>query len=74
MSDTEKPHEFLCNGKTWTVARSATAPSKQAGLRFRRGSEVRFLVFTRGALPNDRELRSMSEEVLCILLQRAVLQ
>jgi hypothetical protein len=74
MSDTGKGHEFLCEGKTWTVARSTTVPSQQAGLCFRRDSETRFLAFTRGALPSDRELRAMSEEVLCTLLQRAVVQ
>ena len=74
MSDSGSWHEFLCNGKTWTVARHTTVQSKQTGLCFRRGAEMRFLVFTRGALPSDRELHSMSEEVLCALLQRAVVQ
>ena len=64
---------FLCGGKQWTVARQMTASSIHTGLSFRRGDKRRLLVFTRGALPNDRELRSMSNEVLCVLLQRAAL-
>ncbi len=72
MSDSEESHQFFCNGKTWGVARHAPKQSRQTGLLFRRGEETRFLVFTRGALPADRELQSMSEEVLCVLLRRAV--
>jgi hypothetical protein len=74
MSDTGESHEFLCAGQKWMVSRHTTVQSRQTGLRFRRAGETRFLVFTRGALPSDRELRSMSEEVLCALLQRAVVQ
>jgi hypothetical protein len=74
MSHSEVSHEFFCAGKTWTVARSNGLHSKQTGLWFSRGNDVRFLLFTRGALPSDRELRAMSEEVLCVLLQRAVVQ
>lgn len=74
MSDTERLHEFFCSGTTWTVARSNAIQSKRTGLCFCRGDEMRFLAFTRGALPSDRELSSMSEEVLCVLLQRAVTQ
>ena len=70
--DSGSRHEFLCDGSTWTVVCQTTVHSKQTGLCFRRGDEMRFLVFTRGALPSDRELDSMSEEVLCALLQRAV--
>jgi len=49
-----------------------TARSRQTGLCFSRDGETRFLVFTRGALPSDRELQAMSEEVLCVLLLRAM--
>jgi hypothetical protein len=74
MVDSGTWHQFVCNGKSWTVARRTKTEEKQTGLCFRRDSETRFLVFTRGALPSDRELQSMSEEVLCALLQRSVVQ
>ena len=72
MIDSGSWHDFLCGGKTWTVARCTTVQPTRTGLCFRRGGETRFLVFTRGALPSDRELESMSKEVLCVLLERAV--
>jgi hypothetical protein len=72
MTEEARSHDFLCDGKTWTVVLQATAQTRQTGLCFRQDGETRFLVFTRGALPNDRELQSMSEEVLCALLRRAV--
>lgn len=72
MSDTATSRDFLCEGRTWTVVRQTTVQSKQTGLRFRQRGETRFLVFTRGALPSDRELQSMGEEVLCALLRRAM--
>jgi hypothetical protein len=72
MSDSPKWHKFFCEGRTWTVTRRATQRSKQTGLCFRRDGETRFLAFSRGALPSDRELQSMSEAVLCALLHRAV--
>ena len=74
MTDVVKSRDFLCDGKTWTVVRRARAQSRRTGLCFRQHSETRFLVFTLGALPSDRELQSMSEEVLCVLLRRAVVQ
>ena len=72
MNDSEQWHQFISNGKTWDVARHTPKESRQTGLHFRRGKETRFLMFTRGALPSDRELDSMTEEVLCLLLRRAV--
>jgi len=48
--------------------------SRQTGLRFRRGDEIRFLGFTQGALPSDRELESMGDEVFYVFLMRAVVQ
>ena len=74
MTDVVKARRFLCGGKTWTVVRRARAQSRQTGLCFRQDGETRFLVFTLGALPSDRELQLMSEEVLCALLRRAVVQ
>ena len=74
MADPPTSRDFLCEGKTWTVVRDTTAQSRQTGLRFSRAGETRFLVFTRGALPSDRELQSVSEEVLCVLLRRAVVR
>jgi hypothetical protein len=72
MTDAARSRVFVCDGKAWTVGRHATTQSTQTGLWFRRNDGTRFLVFTRGALPTDRELQSMGEEVLCVLLQRAV--
>jgi len=72
MSDSKRSHEFFCSGRTWTVERRTALQTKQTGLCFCRGAETRFLAFTRGALPSDHELSSMSEEVLCVLLRRAV--
>jgi hypothetical protein len=63
---------FYCDGRTWTVVRQLMAQSGQTGLCFQQGGQARFVSFTRGALPDDRELRRMSEEVLCVLLRRAV--
>jgi hypothetical protein len=75
MGCTEGWHEFMCEGKAWTVARRGGARRgavpERSGLCFRGGGQTRFLIFTRGALPSDRELHSMSEEVLCVLLRRA---
>ena len=72
MSDLERWHQFFCNGKPWTVARRTSSDSRHTGLFFRRGDRTRVLLFTRGALPSDRELESLGEEVLSVLLQRAV--
>lgn len=72
MSHSELSHQFSCNGKAWAVARRTAEQSQRTGLCFRRGEETRFLIFTRGAMPNDRELATMSGEVLCTLLWRAV--
>ena len=74
MVDPPKSRDFLCDEKTWTVVRDTTAQSRQTGLCFSRAGETRFLVFTLGALPSDRELQTVSEEVLCVLLLRAVVQ
>lgn len=67
-------HEFLCAEQKWSVTRHSDVQSRHTGLRFRRDGETRFLGFTNGALPSDRELDSMSEEVLCVFLLRAVAQ
>lgn len=64
-------HEFLCAGSKWAVARRTKEMSTETGLRFRRDGTTRFLAFTRGAMPSDRELQSMSEEVLEVFLLRA---
>ncbi len=74
MTDSGEWREFHCGGKRWSVARRATAQSSRTGLYFRGDGDTRFLVFTRGTLPSDRELHRMSEEVLCALLLRAVAQ
>ncbi len=74
MSGSASLHEFSCDGQKWMVSRHALGGSRQTGLVFHRGGETRFLAFTRGALPSDSELGSMCEEVLCALLQRAVMQ
>jgi hypothetical protein len=67
-------HEFLCAGETWFVSRHTSAESSRTGLRFGRAGETRFLPFTQGALPSDRELDSMTVEVLRIFLLRAAVQ
>ena len=74
MTDSGEWREFLCEGKRWSVVRRATAQSGQTGLYFRSEGDTRFLAFTRGTLSSDRELHSMSEEVLRALLLRAVAQ
>jgi hypothetical protein len=74
VSDVGGRHEFLCAGKTWSVTRHTSLKSRHTGLSFGRDDETRFLEFTQGALPSDRELKSMSEEVLCVFLLRAVAQ
>lgn len=70
-SDSGMWHQFLCDGKTWRVTLRIAVQSRQTGLCFRRRGEMRFQAFSRGVLPSDRELQSMSDEVLCALLQRA---
>ena len=74
MTGAAKARDFLCDGKAWTVARHAATQSSETGLCFRQGRATRFLAFTRGALPSDRELHSLSAEVLGVLLQRAVVR
>ena len=66
------PRIFNSDAKIWTVKRCASSPARhEIGLYFIHEKEERFLVFTRGALPSDRELQTMSEEVLSVLLDRA---
>ena len=66
------PRSFYRATKRWTVTGQSGASSRrETGLQFVHGGRRRFLVFTRGALPSDRELRAMSDEVLCVLLERA---
>ena len=66
------PRVFCRDAKTWTVKRCAASPSRhEIGLYFVHDKRERFLVFTRGALPSDRELQMMSDEVLIVLLDRA---
>jgi hypothetical protein len=62
---------FLCDGKQWDVERSVSARSAQTGLLFHSGGQTRFLPLTRGTLPTDRELSSITDTVLCVLLQRS---
>jgi len=74
MTDSGEWREFSCEGKRWIVVRSTAAQSRQAGLYFDSDGDTRFLAFTRGALPSDGGLQLLSEEVLCVLLRRAVAQ
>ena len=72
MTNTFMPRVFRRDAKIWTVRRCvASAARHEIGLYFAHEKEERFLVFTRGALPSDRELQTMSEEVLSVLLDRA---
>lgn len=66
-----RPHGFLCDGKSWTVERYTPPQSKQTGLRFRLGEQKRFLLLSRGTLPTEREMFSITDDVLRVLLQRA---
>ncbi len=73
MTSTPGRRTFRRDNKTWSVARCTGSPSRhETGLQFRHESESRFLVFTRGTMPSDSELRTMSDEVLRVLLARAV--
>ena len=72
MTDRVPSREFLCGGRTWRVTTRAMPERGQTGLYFRCDSDTRFLAFTRGALSSARELDSMSDEVLRVLLLRAV--
>lgn len=85
MSDVRKPREFPCGEQRWRVKRFAAAqqskqtnvegpPPKRTGLYFECGDVTRFLAFTRGAMPSENDLNSMSDEVLCVLLRRAKLE
>jgi len=74
MTDSGECREFSCGEKRWIVVRRTAAQSRQAGLYFHSEGDTRFLAFTRGALPSDGGLQSLSEEVLCVLLRRSVLQ
>ena len=72
MTSTTVSRVFRREAKMWTVKRCAASPSRhEIGLYFVHDREERFLVFTRGALPSDRELQTMGEEVLSVLLDRA---
>jgi hypothetical protein len=74
MTDPAKQRQFSCEGKRWIVVRRTAAQSRQAGLYFHSDGDTRFLAFTHGALPSDGGLQLLSEEVLCVLLRRSVLQ
>jgi hypothetical protein len=83
MTKPKSRREFTCEGKRWTVRRDTGSrpwpggvypPGGQPGLYFHSDGDTRFLAFSRGTLPSDRDLQSMSEEVLCALLRRAVAQ
>lgn len=66
------PRVFRREAKTWTVTRCAASGARhETGLLFVHDQQERFLVFTRGALPSEKELQTMSEEVLSALLDRA---
>ena len=65
---------FFYHGKAWTVVRRTGGASGDSGLLFRRGGESRFLAFSRSALPTDRELEAMSDEVLTVFRQRSALR
>ncbi len=65
------PHRFLCDGKSWTVERYTPPQSKQIGLRFRLGGQKRFLLLSRGTLPTEREMSSITDDVLRVLMHRA---
>ncbi len=68
----QPPRRFLCGGKSWTIQRYTLPESKQTGLRFQAlGSETRFLPLSRGTLPAEHELSSVTDEVLRMLFQRA---
>lgn len=76
MTSATTSRVFRRDGKTWIVKRCAASPSRhEIGLYFVHDfvhdKEERFLVFTRGVLPSDRELKTMGEEVLSVLLDRA---
>ena len=81
MPEMRQPREFPCGEQRWTVVRHAATqqnkPSdqneslKQTGLYFECDGVTKFLAFTRGAMPSENDLNSMSEEVLCVLLRRA---
>jgi hypothetical protein len=71
MAQWTTPREFLCDGKRWTVARKVGAGSRDSRLLFHRDGQYRSLMFSRSGVPSERELQSMSEEVLCALLRRA---
>ena len=72
MTDAGREREFLCGGRKWRVAPRAMRQLGQTGLCFRCEGRTRFLAFTRGALSNAHELDSTSDEVLRVLLLRAV--
>jgi hypothetical protein len=63
--------EFLCDGRRWTVERKVAAGSRITGLLFYRDEQYRSLAFSHSGVPSEKELQSMSEEVLCALLRRA---
>lgn len=66
------PRTFALESRRWTVVRRTTSSSRhETGLQFVHDRETRFLVFTRGAMPSESELQTMSEEVLRVLLERA---
>lgn len=72
MSRLVAARTFAREGRRWTVARHTSSSSRyETGLRFVNNRETRFLMFTRGAMPSETELHTMSEEVLRVLLERA---
>ena len=66
------PRQFSRDDQNWTVERRTPSGRRhETGLQFVHKGEKRLLVFTLGALPSERELGTMSEEVLRVLLGRA---
>jgi hypothetical protein len=71
MTKSPTHREFLSEGKKWTVVRTTSAHLGGSTLCFRSDGECRSLKFSGGTVPGEEELQSMTEEVLCALVQRA---
>ena len=63
--------EFLSEGKRWTVVRTVSAQPGCSTLFFSFDGGCRSLKFSGSTVPGEKELQSMSEEVLCALVRRA---
>ena len=71
MTKSPTQREFLCEGKRWSVERIAGAQPGGSTLFFSRDGGCRSLKFSGSTVPGEKELQSMSAEVLCALLRRA---